>query len=284
MEKNILNEVNKIRKMMGLNEGRSISGVYYDTTIMHELESIVGNLHKIAPYVLEIGHRVYGTIDGGVSVYEESTLVKKFNSVEDFLKGIRYGAQKIENESSNGEMGYNPSPLGEDLSNRTGGLYMDINDLIDEKYKDLDYEDVAKVLENILKGVKAQAYREKNNIGPVTPDEVKKNWASLREADSNETVGIVSDRGKLMAGYFKEGRLVSIGDRILFDVNGNLAKMGGGYPTGGFKNETSVEELEQDICKSYDEIIDIFKKDAPEEVSLNESTYEIIKTSVECKL
>jgi hypothetical protein len=284
MEKNILNEVNKIRKMMGLNEGRSISGVYYDTTIMHELESIVGNLHKIAPYVLEIGHRVYGTIDGGVSVYEESILVKKFNSVEDFLKGIRYGAQKIENESSNGEMGYNPSPLGEDLSNRTGDLYMDINDLIDEKYKDLDYEDVAKVLENILKGVKAQAYREKNNIGPVTPDEVKKNWASLREADSNETVGIVSDRGKLMAGYFKEGNLVSLGDRILFDVNGNLVKMGGGYPTGGFKNETSVEELEQDICKSYDEILSTLKKDAPVEVSLNESTYEIIKTSVECKL
>ena len=284
MEKNILNEVNKIRKMMGLNEGRSISGVYYDTTIMHELESVVGDLHKIAPYVLEIGHRVYGTIDGGVSVYEESTLVKKFNSVEDFLKGIRYGAQKIENESSNGEMGYNPSPLGEDLSNRTGDLYMDINDLIDEKYKDLDYEDVAKVLENILKGVKAQAYREKNNIGPVTPDEVKKNWASLREADSNETVGIVSDRGKLMAGYFKEGNLVSLGDRILFDVNGNLVKMGGGYPTGGFKNETSVEELEQDICKSYDEILSTLKKDAPVEVPLNESAYEIIKTSVECKI
>jgi hypothetical protein len=270
--------------MMGLNEGRSISGVYYDTTIMHELESIVGNLHKIAPYVLEIGHRVYGTIDGGVSVYEESTLVKKFNSVEDFLRGIRYGAQKIENESSNGEMGYNPSPLGEDLSNRTGDLYMDINDLIDEKYKDLDYEDVAKVLENILKGVKAQAYREKNNIGPVTPDEVKKNWASLREADSNETVGIVSDRGKLMAGYFKEGNLVSLGDRILFDVNGNLVKMGGGYPTGGFKNETSVEELEQDICKSYDDILSTLKKDAPVEVPLNESAYEIIKTSVECKI
>jgi hypothetical protein len=284
MEKNMLNEIAKIRKMMGLNEGRNISGVYYDTTIMHELESVVGDLHKIAPYVLEIGHRVYGNIDGGISVYEESTLTGKFDSVEDFLKGIRYGAQKIENESTNGEMGYNPSPLGEDLSNRSGNLYMEINDLIDEKYKDLDYEDVAKILENILKGVKAQAYREKNNIGPVTPDEVKKNWASLEEADSNETIGIVSDRGKLMAGYFKEGRLVSLGDRILFDVNGNLVKMGGGYPSGGFKDKPSVEELEQDICKSYDEILGILKKDSPVEVPLNESTYEIIKTSVECKL
>jgi len=56
---------------------------------------------------------------------------------------------------------------------------MDINDLIDEKYKDINYEDVAKVLENILKGIKAQAYRNKKNIGPVTSDDVKKNWASL---------------------------------------------------------------------------------------------------------
>jgi hypothetical protein len=71
--------------------------------------------------------------------------------------------QNVKNESSNGEMGYNPSPLGEDLSNRTGDLYMDINDLIDEKYKDINYEDVAKVLENILKGIKAQAYRNKKN-------------------------------------------------------------------------------------------------------------------------
>lgn len=115
----MLNEIAKMRNMMGLNEGRSISGVYYDTTIMHELESVVGDLHKIAPYVLDIGHRVYGNIDGGISVYEESTLVKKFKSVEDFLRGIRYGAQKIENESTNGEMGYNPSPLGEELSDET---------------------------------------------------------------------------------------------------------------------------------------------------------------------
>ena len=85
MEKNMLNEIAKIRKMMGLNEGRSISGVYYDTTIMHELESVVGDLHKIAPYVLEIGHRVYGNIDGGISVYEESTLTGKFDSVEDYF-------------------------------------------------------------------------------------------------------------------------------------------------------------------------------------------------------
>jgi len=101
---------------------------------------------------------------------------------------------------------------------------------------------------------------------------------------STESVGIVSDRGKLMAGYFQDGRLVSLGDRILFDVNGNLVKMGGGYPTGGFKNETTAEELEQDICKAYDEILNTFRKDAPMVVSLNEASYDIIKTSVECNI
>jgi hypothetical protein len=176
MEKNMLNEIAKIRKMMGLNEGTNVSGVYYDTTIMQELKSVVGNLHKIAPYVLEIGDRVYGNINDSISVYEGSKLVKQFNSIEAFLRGIKYGAQKIENESTNGEMGYNTNFVGEDLSDKTGDLYMEINDLIDEKYKDINYEDVAKVLENILKGVKADSYREKNNIGPVTHDDVRKNF------------------------------------------------------------------------------------------------------------
>jgi hypothetical protein len=361
MEKNMLNEIAKMRKMMGLNEGTNVSGVYYDTTIMHELKSVVGNLHKIAPYVLEIGDRVYGNINDSISVYEGSKLVKQFNSIEAFLRGIKYGAQKIENESTNGEMGYNtnfvgeeslnenllelkqmskqlysflktkgfaveitnkfvtpnltttktgvqsskneehiqivvqegndgemvnvivtpsivarllvgggddwtykagtkfgnewggwqknpeiikyvdglvnelwneikskypnmvyvfdqgnfyyvlhfgygltskggqldltqrknnpnPTTLGEDLSDKTGDLYMEINDLIDEKYKDINYEDVAKVLENILKGIKAQSYREKNKIGSVTHDDVRKNFG-LEEDDSLEMMG-----------------------------------------------------------------------------------------------
>ena len=45
--------------------------------------------------------------------------------------------------------------------NRTGDLYADINALIDDKYTDVNYEEVAKVLANILKGVEAQADREK---------------------------------------------------------------------------------------------------------------------------
>jgi hypothetical protein len=82
----------------------------------------------------------------------------------------------------------NPTTLGEDLSDKTGDLYMEINDLIDEKYKDINYEDVTKVLENILKGIKAQSYREKNNIGSVTHDDVRKNFG-LEEDDSLEMMG-----------------------------------------------------------------------------------------------
>ena len=362
MEKNMLNEIAKMRKMMGLNEGKNVSGVYYDTTIIHELESVVGNLHKITSFVLVFGgDKVDKDISGKVSVYEGSKLVKKFDSIEDFLSGIGYSAQKIENESTNGEMGYNtnfvgeeslnenllelkqmskqlysflktkgftveitnkfvtpnlittktgvqsskdeeniqivvqegnhgemvnvivtpsivarllvgggdgwaykaetkfgnewsgwqknpeileyvdglvdelwkeikkkypnmvykfdegnfyyvlhfgygqtskggqldltqrrnkpnPATLGEDLSNKTGDLYMEINDLIDEKYKDINYEDVTNVLENILKGIKAQSYREKNNIGSVTHDDVRKNFG-LEEDDSLEMMG-----------------------------------------------------------------------------------------------
>ena len=44
--------------------------------------------------------------------------------------------------------------------NKVGDLYMEINDLIDEKYKDLNYEDITKVLENILKGVKSSMNRK----------------------------------------------------------------------------------------------------------------------------
>ena len=362
MEKNMLNEIAKMRKMMGLNEGKNVSGVYYDTTIIHELESVVGNLHKITPFVLVFGgDRVDDNNKGGISVYQGSKLVKKFDSIEAFLSGIKYGAQKIKNKSTNGEMGYNtnfvgeeslnenllelkqmskqlysfiktkgfeveitnkfvtpnlittktgvqsskdgehiqivvqegnhgemvnvivtpsivarllvgggndwiykartkfgnessgwqknpeiikyvdglgnelgkeikkkypnmvykfdqgnfyyvlhfgygqtskggqldltqrrnkpnPATLGEDLSNKTGDLYMEINDLIDEKYKDINYEDVTNVLENILKGIKAQSYREKNNIGSVTHDDVRKNFG-LEEDDSLEMMG-----------------------------------------------------------------------------------------------
>ena len=40
--------------------------------------------------------------------------------------------------------------INEQQDNRTGDLYAAVNSLIDDEYNDVDYEDVANVLENIL--------------------------------------------------------------------------------------------------------------------------------------
>jgi hypothetical protein len=78
-----------------ISEGSMESGVYYDTTVAHEIKSKVGNLHKIAPYVLELGDRVIEDISGKISVYDEGNLVEKFDNVEAFLIGIKYGATPV---------------------------------------------------------------------------------------------------------------------------------------------------------------------------------------------
>ena len=78
-----------------ISEGTMQSGVYYDTTIAHELKNKVGNLHKIAPYVLELGDRVVDDINGRVYVYDEGKLIEKFSDVDAFLVGIKYGATPV---------------------------------------------------------------------------------------------------------------------------------------------------------------------------------------------
>lgn len=70
-------------------------GVNYDADVAVELKSVVGQLSKLTPYVLELGNRVVSDVAGKVSVYEDEKLVRKFNNVEDFLKGIKYGPVKI---------------------------------------------------------------------------------------------------------------------------------------------------------------------------------------------
>jgi hypothetical protein len=78
-----------------ISEGSMESGVYYDTTVAHEIKTKVGDLHKIAPYVLEIGDRVIEDISGKVSVYDGDNLIEKFSDVDAFLVGIKYGATPI---------------------------------------------------------------------------------------------------------------------------------------------------------------------------------------------
>jgi|GEM_PF-3035867 hypothetical protein len=102
--------------------------------------------------------------------------------------------------------------------------------------------------------------------------------------DANEdTVGIITSRGKLMPGYFEKFGLISAGDNMLFDKGGNVVLQGGGYPEGGFKEYTDPKELEKDICNNYEKIINSFRSHAPKTVQLNE-TYDVIKKSVECDL
>jgi predicted transcriptional regulator len=60
--------------------------------------------------------------------------------------------------------------------NQKGNLYSDINDLINEKYSDINPSDVVDVLENILRNSKAIHHRRKNNIGSLTKDEVLRNF------------------------------------------------------------------------------------------------------------
>jgi len=67
-----------------------VGGVNYDKQLSSELKYVVGSLDKIAPYVLEIGNNVQSDSSGKIHVYEDGKKVKVFNSVEDFLKGIRY--------------------------------------------------------------------------------------------------------------------------------------------------------------------------------------------------
>ena len=66
--------------------------------------------------------------------------------------------------------------INEQIGDRTGDLYGDINRLIDDEYKDVDYEDVADVLENILRGIKAQARRNKKGMKPISHQDILKNW------------------------------------------------------------------------------------------------------------
>jgi hypothetical protein len=66
--------------------------------------------------------------------------------------------------------------INEQQDNRTGDLYASINSLIDDEYNDVDYEDVANVLENILRGIKAQSYRNKKGIKSISKNDVLKNF------------------------------------------------------------------------------------------------------------
>lgn len=80
----ILEELTKI-----LNE-EMVSGVNYDADVAAELKAIVGDLHKLAPYILEIGNKVASDSTGTILIYEDGKLVKKFKDVDALIKGVGY--------------------------------------------------------------------------------------------------------------------------------------------------------------------------------------------------
>ena len=66
--------------------------------------------------------------------------------------------------------------ISENIGDRTSDLYSDINKLIDEEYSDIESFEIIEVLENILDHIHARHHREKNKIGPISKDQVRKNW------------------------------------------------------------------------------------------------------------
>ena len=72
--------------------------------------------------------------------------------------------------------------VNEQLEDKSGDLYSDINKLIDYEYSDLGAEEIVDVLENILDNMKGRSHRERNKIGSLTKDDVLKNW-SMNESE-----------------------------------------------------------------------------------------------------
>lgn len=65
--------------------------------------------------------------------------------------------------------------INEGSSDRADDLYSKINKLIDNEFDDLESDEIADVLENILDGHKSKSYRKKNNIGPISKSDALRN-------------------------------------------------------------------------------------------------------------
>jgi hypothetical protein len=55
-------------------------------------------------------------------------------------------------------------------------LYSDINNLISDRYSEMDDAKITEVLKNITSNFRAKAHRKRSGIGDITYDEVRKNW------------------------------------------------------------------------------------------------------------
>ena len=245
MEKNLLNEITRMRKMMGLNESEELNKdnqINNDDSIIEAVVNEIFENDKITSsndvmFIIKDIKKEWSEKNGSGDVYD---FIKQY--MDSYIQGA------IDHiNSQDGKWQWSER----DTDNSIYGQYA-------ETIVNTSIENVKEELEDGLVG--------ETDMG-----------------DSEDTIGIISSRGKLMPGYFEKFGLVSAGDNMLFDKNGNVVLQGGGYPEGGFKEYTDPKELEKDICNNYEKIINSFRSHAPKVVQLNEG-YDIIKKNVECDL
>lgn len=235
MKKNLLNEIARMRKMMGLNENEGVD------------LSKVDNPNAYTDDIFD-----YNSEKGG-------------EDMDDF------SFEKSAIESASGE-----EVVQREFDDYDRPLFYSVKD-----------DNVHYFIGDFGDGEVIVKYNAKT--GERYPIGDLKHYDSPRELDEDsddsdeDTVGIITNRGKLMPGYFEKLSLVSAGDSMLFDKKGNVVLQGGGYPEGGFKEYTDPKELEKDICNNYEKIIKAFRASAPKTVQLNEG-YDVIKKNVECDL
>jgi dsRNA-specific ribonuclease len=68
--------------------------------------------------------------------------------------------------------------VSENIGDKTGDLYSDINKLIDMEYSELETDEVIDVLENILDSLKGRSERKKRGGGYITPQRIKGYWGT----------------------------------------------------------------------------------------------------------
>jgi hypothetical protein len=279
MEKNMLNEIARMRKMMGLNENLNeyVDSVKIIDDRFSRMESIIKGLAVSASARYDVFQENPAKVREFVDAFNE--LVKDFVESDE-----KYDNSNIPTEPEEKKK-YVISQIDQRIHgfiyNRGSGSFI-------RAYSDPYRTEVIKALEKLTKELGLTYSNERLNKSlrlntESTNGEMGYNPSPLGEVDGSDSVGIITSNGKLMAGYFQEFGLVSAGDTILFDNEGKLVKKGGGYPSSGFRRHEDPKELEKDICNNYEDILDIFRQSAPKVVHLNEG-YNIIKKAVECDL
>lgn len=235
MKKNLLNEIARMRKMMGLNENEEVD------------LSKVDNPNAYTDDIFD-----YNSEKGGEDMND-------------------FSFEKSAIESASGE-----EVVQREFDDYDRPLFYSVKD-DNVHYFIGDFGDGEVIVKyNAKTG-------ERYPIGDLKHYDTTKELDEASDGSDEDTVGIITNRGKLMPGYFEKLSLVSAGDNMLFDKKGNVVLQGGGYPEGGFKEYTDPKELEKDICNNYEKIIKAFRASAPKTVQLNEG-YDVIKKNVECDL